>query len=54
MDEATDLASWFSDDELERCPSCGALKLVPSPQPQPLRVCLDCGIVDNAKSAAAA
>jgi hypothetical protein len=54
MNEATDLASWFTDDELEPCPACGELKLIPAPEGRALRVCLDCGVVDVTLEPAAA
>jgi hypothetical protein len=38
--------SWFSDNELERCPNCGQRKLVREEPARPLRLCLQCGIVE--------
>jgi hypothetical protein len=46
MAEGTEFDSWFDEDELERCPDCGNRRLIPGEPQQPLRVCLDCGIVD--------
>jgi DNA-directed RNA polymerase subunit RPC12/RpoP len=46
MGEGTKFDSWFDKDELERCPNCGARRLVPGEPRQGFRVCLDCGIVE--------
>jgi rRNA maturation protein Nop10 len=40
-----DLATWFAEYELERCPECGRNTLVQGEGS--LRVCLQCGVVEN-------
>jgi len=40
-----DMISWFLDEELEVCPSCGEKKLLPpASTSEQLRVCLVCGV----------
>jgi hypothetical protein len=43
-----EFGAWFEEDELERCPTCGARRLVPAEPQQQIRICLDCGIVEVA------
>ena len=47
MTEGTgvDLATWFAEHELERCPNCARNTLVQGEGA--LRVCLDCGVVER-------
>jgi NADH pyrophosphatase NudC (nudix superfamily) len=49
MTEGTgvDLATWFAEHELERCPECGRTTLVQGDGA--LRVCLHCGVVEPPK-----
>jgi hypothetical protein len=45
---APDVSSWWQDEELEPCPQCGGLQLVPSSpalDAAQIRVCLTCGVV---------
>jgi hypothetical protein len=45
---APDVSGWWQDDELEPCPQCGNLQLVPSSpalEAAQIRVCLTCGVV---------
>jgi hypothetical protein len=43
-----DLHQWFSDDELERCPSCGEQSGIRLPESGSF-LCLTCGHVHAAK-----
>jgi hypothetical protein len=46
--QGPDLSSWWHEDEMEWCPSCGRKQLAPpSPSLIGMRVCLTCGIVDD-------
>jgi hypothetical protein len=46
MDEPSEtMLSWFEDDELTDCPSCGERKIVPSHLRDGLAVCAACGVV---------
>jgi hypothetical protein len=43
--QETDIEEWL-EDELEECPRCGGKKLVPpSALADPIRICLQCGVV---------
>jgi ribosomal protein L37AE/L43A len=44
-----DLATWFAEYELERCPECGKKTLVRGEGS--FRVCLQCGVVETAVDA---
>jgi hypothetical protein len=49
---APDVSSWWQDDELEPCPQCGNLKLVPSSpalDAARMRICLTCVVVPEAE-----
>lgn len=50
MTNETEFGSWFDEDELERCPSCGERKLIPR-EHGGFRVCLDCGVVETGNAA---
>jgi hypothetical protein len=46
MDDTSEhMLSWFEDDELSICPSCGEKTVVPAPAGKDLAVCAACGIV---------
>jgi transcription elongation factor Elf1 len=44
-DPSEQVLSWFEDDELTDCPSCGERKVVPAPAGKAMLVCAVCGIV---------
>jgi Zn ribbon nucleic-acid-binding protein len=42
---ADTVASWFSDDELAECPSCGAKTYTQPEHAKAVPVCISCGFV---------
>ena len=46
MDETSEqMLSWFEEDELSVCPTCGEKTVVPAPAGSDRAVCAGCGIV---------
>jgi uncharacterized Zn finger protein len=46
MDDPSEpMLSWFDDDELTDCPSCGEKKVLPAPAGDGMVICAACGIV---------
>ena len=39
------MLSWFEEDELTDCPSCGRKKVIPAPVGEGMVFCAACGIV---------
>ena len=46
--EKPDMADWFGEHELELCPSCLQRKLLPPRERDALRVCVECGVLEDA------
>jgi hypothetical protein len=45
------VSGWWHDNELAACPRCGNRRMTPpSPLMSGMRICLTCGVVDEAEA----